>query len=81
LSSISCLVLDEADRMIDMGFSIQLRDIMDRIPQEENRQTLLWTATWNKEIDGIARDYFRSYVRLNVGSDKLAANENITQKN
>jgi ATP-dependent RNA helicase DDX5/DBP2 len=80
LSNVTCLVLDEADRMLDMGFGAQLRDILDRIPREEQRQTLMWTATWSKEVESIARDSFHSYVRLNVGNEKLAANENIRQE-
>lgn len=52
---------------------------MDRIPREEIRQTLMWTATWSKEVESIARASFHSYVRLNVGNEKLAANENIKQ--
>jgi ATP-dependent RNA helicase DDX5/DBP2 len=80
LSNVTCLVLDEADRMLDMGFGAQLRDILERIPREEQRQTLMWTATWSKEVESIARDSFHSYVRLNVGNEKLAANENIKQE-
>jgi superfamily II DNA/RNA helicase len=39
----------------------------------------MWTATWDREVEAVAREYFRSYVRLHVGSDKLHANENIKQ--
>jgi ATP-dependent RNA helicase DDX5/DBP2 len=66
--------------MLDMGFGAQLRDILERIPREEQRQTLMWTATWSREVESIARDSFHSYVRLNVGNEKLAANENIKQE-
>jgi superfamily II DNA/RNA helicase len=39
----------------------------------------MWTATWDKDIEAIARASFRNYVRLHVGSEQLSANENIRQ--
>lgn len=81
LANIKYLVLDEADRMLDMGFEPQIRRIVEGedMPNVESRQTLMFSATFPRDIQMLARDFLKDYVFLSVGRVG-STSENITQK-
>ncbi|MCX6128498.1 MAG: DEAD/DEAH box helicase, partial [Proteobacteria bacterium] len=65
LSQTSLLVLDEADRMLDMGFAPQLNDILRHLPTA--RQTLLFSATLPENILSLSRRYLKDPIRVSAG--------------
>ncbi|EEB98170.1 hypothetical protein MPER_02370, partial [Moniliophthora perniciosa FA553] len=81
LANIQYLVLDEADRMLDMGFEPQIRRIVqgEDMPGTKDRQTLMFSATFPRDIQILAKDFLKDYVFLSVGRVG-STSENITQK-
>ena len=70
LSTFSTVVLDEADRMLDMGFIADMRYFMERMPTE--RQTLFFSATMSKEIEKLIGEFLNNPIRISVKSGDTA---------
>ncbi|MFM9166437.1 MAG: DEAD/DEAH box helicase, partial [Candidatus Limnocylindrus sp.] len=76
LSQVSILVLDEADRMLDMGFMPDLKRILAMIPKQ--RQSLLFSATFSEPIRALAQDFLRDPITVEVAR-RNQTNENVRQ--
>ncbi|MBO4963817.1 MAG: DEAD/DEAH box helicase, partial [Prevotella sp.] len=74
MDCVKSVVLDEADEMLNMGFSESINAIFESIP--DDRKTLLFSATMSREIEGIAKSYLKKYEEIVVGSRNEGA-ENV----
>ena len=63
--------------MLDMGFEPQIRKIIGQI--RKDRQTLMFSATWPKEIQKLANDFMNDPTQIFIGNQELTINSNITQ--
>jgi ATP-dependent RNA helicase RhlE len=77
LSNVQIFVMDEADRMLDMGFAPQINKILRAIPKD--RQTMLFSATIPTEIMSIARQHMKLPISIEIAPSGTAA-ENVTQE-
>ncbi|KAH7979107.1 hypothetical protein HPB49_008227 [Dermacentor silvarum] len=77
LNFVTFLVLDEADRMLDMGFEIQIRKVMLDI--RPDRQTVMTSATWPECVRRLSQRYMKNPFQVFVGSLDLAAVHTVTQ--
>jgi ATP-dependent RNA helicase DBP3 len=79
LSRVSVVVLDEADRMLDLGFENDVRTLLSLCQEKEKRQTLMFSATWPMSVRKLASEFLNNPVKLTIGDDELAASVNVTQ--
>ncbi|KAL7807185.1 DEAD domain-containing protein [Trichoderma aethiopicum] len=89
LSGCKFAVLDEADRMLDKGFEEDIKMILGACPPREERQTLMFTATWPTSVQSLASTFMVDPVKITIGSRgketengsvELQANTRITQR-
>ena len=71
LSSVTTVILDEADEMLNMGFLDSINEILEEVP--DGRRTLLFSATMSKEITSIARKYMNNPVEITIGTKNSSA--------
>ncbi|XP_029178271.1 probable ATP-dependent RNA helicase DDX43 [Nylanderia fulva] len=78
VSAVTYLILDEADRMLDMGFEPQIRKTL--LGVRPDRQTVMTSATWPQGVRRLAQSYMKNPIQVCVGSLDLAAVHTVTQR-
>lgn len=80
LSQVSYAILDEADRMLDVGFEPDIRAILSMTKsKDQGRHTSMFSATWPMNLRGLAETFMKEPMRVTIGSDELSANHRVEQ--
>lgn len=79
LSAVEIMIIDEADRMLSMGFIPDVKAIVSRTPRKENRQTQLFSATYSEDIKRLAKSWTLDPVRIEIAPEQVAV-DSVEQK-